>query len=100
MSSTDFLSDSQWVRILIFLRGCPHAHVGPENSCRQFIEAVIWMTNLGAPWRTLPKKYGRWNTVYKRFARWRNHGIWDSMYQHFADDPEIRNLILNSLTTQ
>lgn len=100
MSHNVTLSDSQWHKILAFLRGCPHAYVGKEESCRLFIEAVLWITCIGAQWRLLPKRYGYWNSVYKRFIRWHEHGVWEKMYFYFADDPDMEDmeiLILDSL---
>jgi putative transposase len=96
MTPNAILSDSQWFKILAFLRAHSRAYVGQEDRCRLFIEAVLWITRTGAQWRFLPEQYGYWNSVYKRFARWCDHGIWEEMHTYFADDPDMENLIIDS----
>jgi transposase len=90
------LPDEHWSKILAFLRTCPDIYIGQEAACRRFVEGVLWMARSGAQWRLLPQEYGNWNSVYKRFARWCDKGIWERMLAHFADDPDMEYLILDS----
>lgn len=90
------IRNKQWTKIVKFLRSCANVYVGQEEQCRQFIEAVVWIARSGAPWRFLPEEYGHWNSVYKRFARWCDHGVWQQMHHHFADDPDMESIIVDS----
>ena len=47
----------------------------PFLSHRTVLEGILWIHRTGAPWRDLPKDYGKWSTVYERFRRWRNQGL-------------------------
>lgn len=96
MNNTITFREDQWSNIISFLRTCPEIYVGRETACRRFLEGVLWMLRSGAQWRLLPKEYGNWNSVYKRFARWCDHGIWQALHQHFAGDPDMENVILDS----
>ena len=90
------INELQWPKIYDFLCLCPDVYAGNEADCRRFLDGVHWILRTGAQWRELPEKYGNWNSVYKRFARWCNKDIWQKMHQHFADDPDMENLILDS----
>ena len=41
---------------------------------RMFLEAVLWMARVGAPWRDLPETFGNGNSVFQRFRRWAQKG--------------------------
>ena len=61
--------DHQWAAIRPHCMG----RKGPgqtEEDVRRFIEAVAWIIRNGAPWRELPSRFGKWNTLLKRFRRW------------------------------
>ena len=95
MSSVTICTE-QWSKIVDFLRECPDVYVGQEDSCKRFIEAIVWITRSGAQWRLLPAEYGRWNSIYKRFARWCDRGVWERMHEHFTEEPDMEYLIIDS----
>jgi len=90
------IRDDQWKKMYSFLQNHPRAYAGKEERCRRFVEAIHWILRSGAQWRLLPEKYGNWNSVYKRFARWCDHGVLVDMHQHFAGDPDMESILLDS----
>lgn len=90
------LRSDQWRKLRSFLDENPKVYVGRERQCRRFVEGVLWMTRSGAQWRLLPKRYGNWNSVYKRFDRWSEQGVWQELFEYFADDPDMEKLMLDS----
>ena len=94
--STIHIPNKKWSKIFEFLQSHPGTKPGSEDRCRKFVEAVLWITRSGAQWRLLPPKYGKWNSVYKRYARWCDNGVWIDMFHHFADDPDMENLLIDS----
>lgn len=90
------MRNDQWHKVRSFLDESPKVYVGDEKQCRCFIEGVLWITRSGAQWRRLPKRYGNWNSVYKRFDRWSEQGVWRELFEHFADDPDMERLMIDS----
>ena len=90
------IKPKQWRKIGAFLDESPQVYVGQEKQCRKFVEGVLWMLRSGSQWRLLPKKYGNWNSVYKRFDRWSERDIWQAMFEHFADDPDMESVMMDS----
>ena len=90
------LSDYQWEKILPILKTCPNIYIGEENDCRNFLEAVFWITRSGSQWRLLPDSYGNWNSIYKRFARWSERGIFAKLFEQISVDRDLEYLLIDS----
>ena len=90
------LPDDQWEKIYSFLLSCSNIYVRNETETRRFVEAVLWVARSGAQWRLIPTVYGNWNSIYKRFSDWCDKGIFTQMHQHFAADPDMESLIIDS----
>jgi transposase len=46
---------------------------------RLAVEGMVWKYRTGAPWRDVPERFGKWNSIYKRFSRWAQDGTWDRL---------------------
>ena len=71
-----------------------------NTVCIVFSNIHPWRTKIllkaSLVWRLLPKPYGNWNSVYKRFARWCDKDVFQRMHQHFAKDPDMEWLIIDT----
>ena len=90
------LNDEQWIQIRDYLKTDPNAYVGNELECRRFLEAVKWISRSGSQWRLLPSEFGNWNSIYKRFSRWCKAGVWERMLAHFAQEPDMEAVMIDS----
>lgn len=44
------------------------------------LNAILYVTENGCKWRSLPKRFGRWDTVYARLRRWAEAGVLDRVF--------------------
>jgi transposase len=70
------LTNIQWQRLRLLLPS-QKPHTGrPGCDHLTVINGILWILRTGAPWRDMPERYGRWQTVSGRFYRWRKDGLW------------------------
>ncbi|WP_454116063.1 IS5 family transposase [Microbacterium aurum] len=51
----------------------------PWTDHRLAVEGMAWKYRAGAPWRDVPERFGKWNSIYKRFNRWAEDGTWEKL---------------------
>ena len=51
----------------------------PWADHRLAVEGMAWKYRTGAPWRDVPERFGKWNSIYKRFNRWAGGGTWQKL---------------------
>jgi transposase len=93
------LRNDQWERIAPLLPGKAEdpGRSGADN--RRFVEAVLWIVRVGAPWRDLPEAFGKWNSVFQRFRRWVKAGVFDRIFEALSDDADFASLPYGSSTS-
>jgi transposase len=90
------LTDSEWSSILSFLRTRQDIDVGLEETCRTFLNAVLWILRTGAQWRALPAELGHWDSVYKRWRAWLAKGVISQLLELLAQDADREWLCVDS----
>lgn len=86
----------QWKRIEAMLPGKPGDPGRSAADNRLFVNAVLWVARTGVPWRDLPERFGRWNSVYQRFLRWCKKGVWGRVLEGIGGDADLEHLLLDS----
>ena len=57
----------------------------PEISNYQFLYAILYMIENGCKWRVLPKKYGKWYSIYMKFNRWFKNGTIQRIFEEMQE---------------
>jgi transposase len=89
------LRDDQWERIAPLLPGKVGDPGRSAANNRRFLEGVLWIARVGAPWPDLPEYFGNWNSVFQRFRRWAKSGVFDRVFQALSADADFEYVILD-----
>jgi transposase len=90
------IKDDQWARIEHLLPGKAGDPGVTAKDNRLFINAIFWIAKTGAPWRDLPERFGKWNSVFQRFHRWSAKGVWGKVMEALAGDADLEWLLIDS----
>ena len=82
------LTDAEWERLesLILV---PELGRGSWHLRRQ-LDGIMWRFRTGSPWRDVPERYGKWDTVYGRFRTWRDNQTWQALFEAVLADAQGR----------
>jgi len=92
------LTDEQWELIRDRLPG-KGADPGPTADNRLFVNAVLFVAKTGVPWRDLPGRFGKWNSVWRRHDRWCAAGVWPGLAD-LLGEPDLEELHLDSTSVK
>jgi transposase len=93
------IADEHWERIEHLLPGRAGDPGVTAKDNRLFVNAILWIGKTGAPWRDIPERFGKWNSVWKRFDRWSAKGVWHRIFEELKD-PDLEWLILDSTVSR
>jgi transposase len=56
----------------------------------QVLNAVLYVAEQGCKWRGLPKRFGRWHTIYTRMNRCSKKGVLDRVFEKLQMEQIVR----------
>ena len=88
------VDEEQWAKVKDLLPGKASDPGRTAEDNRLFVNAVLWIAKTGVPWRDLPERFGKWNSVFQRFNRWCRRGVWQRVLAAWQD-PDLECLMLD-----
>ena len=82
-----YITEEQFQRI----EGCfPKQRGNVKISNRDVLNAILYVAENGCKWRSVPKRFGRWHTIYTRMNRWAKAGVLDRVFAALQEEEIIR----------
>jgi len=54
------------------------------------LNSILYVAEHGRKWRGLPKRFGRWHTIYSRMNRWAKAGVLDRVFTALQEEEITR----------
>ena len=89
------LTDAQWDLMWNWFPGRQETVGATARDNRLFVNAVLYRSRTGIPWRDLPLEFGGWKNTHRRFSRWAVSGVCNRLFDHLASDPDNRYAMLD-----
>ena len=84
------LPDHGWAILALHLPGRVGSEGGGAHENHQFLKAVFWIVQTGAPWREFPPDDGNWEKTHRRLCCWRDKGLGEGWLEQGAMTPPMR----------
>ena len=81
------ITQEQFSRIEEFL---PVQRGNVSLSNLQVVNAILFVAENGCKWRSLPKRFGNWHTIYTRMNRWAKAGVLDRLFEVLQHQQLVR----------
>ena len=81
------ITEEQYARIEASL---PVQRGNVSLSNLQVLNAILYVAEQGCKWRGLPRRFGRWHTIYMRMNRWAKNGVLDRVFEQLQLEQIVR----------
>src|ERR1700719_3244381 len=81
------ITEAQYLRIEPSL---PRQRGNVSLTNLQVLNALLYVAEQGCKWRGLPKRFGRWHTIYMRMNRWAKKGVLDRAFERLQLEQIVR----------
>jgi transposase len=81
------ITEEQYARIIDSL---PVQRGNVSLTNLQVLNAILYVAEQGCKWRGLPKRFGRWHTIYMRMNRWAKNGVLDKVFEQLQREQIVR----------
>ena len=81
------ITEAQYERIKECL---PTQRGNVKMSNLDVLNAILHVAEQGCKWRGLPKRFGRWHTVYTRMNRWSKGGVLERVFERLQRAQIVR----------
>jgi transposase len=81
------INSQQFNRIETFL---PVQRGNVSLTNLQVVNAILYVAENGCKWRSLPKRFGNWHTIYTRMNRWAKAGVLDRLFEELQHQQLVR----------
>lgn len=77
------LTDAEWDALLPFVL-VQNRPGRPLRDARRRMDAILWAATAASPWRDLPARFGKPDTVRRHFRRLSDAGLWERLLRALA----------------
>ncbi len=87
------MADADWSVALEVFRALLPRRGDKGRNDRLFLEALHYFSVHNITWRTLPERFGKWNSVWKRFDRLSKAAVFETFFDHLASLSSSAHLV-------